>query len=118
MSKLNKDVIFLIIKELADDGKSLHSCLLVNRTWCETTIPILWRNPSKFCIKKDKKEILFIVLLLNSSEESRKVLNYQKINHFTYRQPLFNYISHWRYLDLYYLEDFRKFNSIDNISNE
>ena len=33
---------FLYIKRIS---KSLHLCLLVNRTWCETTAPILWKNP-------------------------------------------------------------------------
>src|ERR1044071_4499587 len=99
MSKLDKDVLFLIIEELADDGKSLHSCLLVNRTWCEATIPSLWRNPLKFCIKK---EILFDVIYLHLSEDSReKIRSYigdessKEILNTTYRQTLFNYISHW-----------------------
>ncbi|PKB97202.1 hypothetical protein RhiirA5_506695 [Rhizophagus irregularis] len=33
MSKLNKDVISLILKELYDRGNTLYSCLLVDRTW-------------------------------------------------------------------------------------
>ncbi|GBC31139.2 hypothetical protein GLOIN_2v1788901 [Rhizophagus irregularis DAOM 181602=DAOM 197198] len=33
MSKLNKDVLILILEELEDDIKSLYSCLLVNKTW-------------------------------------------------------------------------------------
>ncbi|EXX63403.1 hypothetical protein RirG_152670 [Rhizophagus irregularis DAOM 197198w] len=45
MSKLNKDILFLLFEELQDDSKSLFSCLMVNRLWCETVIPILWRNP-------------------------------------------------------------------------
>src|SRR5436190_1865913 len=44
MSKLNKDILFLIFEELQDDSKSLFSCLMVNRLWCETVIPVLWRN--------------------------------------------------------------------------
>ncbi|CAB4434066.1 unnamed protein product [Rhizophagus irregularis] len=45
MVKLNRDIIFFILKVLQNDSKSLHLCLLVNRTWCETTAPILWKNP-------------------------------------------------------------------------
>ncbi|UZO00044.1 uncharacterized protein OCT59_001298 [Rhizophagus irregularis] len=45
MSKLNKDILFLIFEELREDSKSLFSCLMINRLWCETAIPILWRNP-------------------------------------------------------------------------
>ena len=45
MLRLNKDVLFLVIEELQNDRKSLHSCLLVDRTWCEATVPILWNDP-------------------------------------------------------------------------
>ncbi|RGB38707.1 hypothetical protein C1646_755414 [Rhizophagus diaphanus] len=47
MSELNRDVLYLIIKELQNDKKVLVSCLLVNKMFCETTIPILWENPWK-----------------------------------------------------------------------
>ena len=50
MSKLNKDILFLLFEELQDDSKSLFSCLLVNRLWCETVVPILWENPWRFDI--------------------------------------------------------------------
>uniref|UniRef100_U9SJ23 Uncharacterized protein n=1 Tax=Rhizophagus irregularis (strain DAOM 181602 / DAOM 197198 / MUCL 43194) TaxID=747089 RepID=U9SJ23_RHIID len=43
MSKLNKDILFLIFEELKDDSKSLFSCLMTNRLWCEIVIPILWK---------------------------------------------------------------------------
>ncbi|EXX68272.1 hypothetical protein RirG_106740 [Rhizophagus irregularis DAOM 197198w] len=45
MSFLNKDVLLLIFEELQDDSKSLFSCLMVNRLWCEVAVPVLWRNP-------------------------------------------------------------------------
>src|SRR5438045_4036805 len=41
MPKLNKDILFLIFEELREDSKSLFSCLMVNRLWCETVISIL-----------------------------------------------------------------------------
>ncbi|RHZ45250.1 hypothetical protein Glove_682g17 [Diversispora epigaea] len=34
-----------ILKNLENDKKSLHSFLLVNRTWCKIIVPILWNNP-------------------------------------------------------------------------
>src|ERR1043165_9163845 len=101
MSKLNKDVIFLILKNFSDDRKFLYSCLLVSRAWCETTVPILWENP--YCQTDNAKKMLFIVILLHLSEESRKTLKNQEINRFveTHRQqPLFDYISFWRHLHL------------------
>src|SRR6266480_6381114 len=106
MSKLNKDVLFLILVELQNDRKSLYSCLLVNRTWCETTIPILWKDPLKLC-PSDNKRILFDVILLHLPEESRDNLKNQGIVLLTKlcQRPLFNYISFWRYLNLSILED-------------
>jgi hypothetical protein len=62
MSKLNEDVIFLILKELSGDRKSLYSCLLINRTWCEIAVLILWNNP--YCRTDDAMKILFNVILL------------------------------------------------------
>src|SRR6266480_5383952 len=106
MPKLNKDIIFLILEELQNDRKSLYSCLMVNRTWCETTVPILWKNPLKFCPTKDKRK-LFNVMLLYLSEESRDILRNQEIDIFAelHQRPLFNYISFWRYLNLNILEN-------------
>src|SRR2546423_875943 len=106
MLSINEDVLFLIIKELRNDRKSLHSCLLVDRTWCEITIPILWKNPWKFCSIDSAESILFNVILLHLSEESRENLKKQKIDLFavTHQRLLFNYISFWRYLNLYLLE--------------
>ncbi|PKK64177.1 hypothetical protein RhiirC2_757131, partial [Rhizophagus irregularis] len=95
MLKLNKDVIFLILEELQDDNKSLYSCLLVNRTWCETTVPILWKNPARqYYSTNNAYNILLNVILLHLSEESRNNLKYQGINLFMkpYQRPLFNYI--------------------------
>src|SRR2546423_12882769 len=66
-------------------------------------------NPWKFCprpIDSAESILLFNVILLHLSEESRENLKKQKIDLFavTHQQPLFNYISFWRYLNLYLLE--------------
>src|SRR5204862_1714539 len=103
MSKLNKDVLFLILVELQNDRKSLYSCLLVNRTWCETTVPILWKIPGQYYPTEKAMNILFNVIILHLSEESRNILKNQGIDFFTtrkYQRPLFNYICYWRYLNL------------------
>ncbi|RGB27036.1 hypothetical protein C1646_820012 [Rhizophagus diaphanus] len=105
---LCNDIIVLILKELQDDTKSLYSCLLVNRTWCRLTVPILWQNPSnkKDYISYKVCNILFNVVLSHLSEESRNNLKNQGIDLFKekYQQPLFNYISFWRHLNLHNLE--------------
>ena len=106
MSKLNKDVLFLILVELQNDRKSLYSCLSVNRAWCETTVPILWKSPLILCPAKNKS-ILFDIILLHLPEESRDILKNHEIDLFAklHQHPLFNYISFWRYLNLSILEN-------------
>jgi hypothetical protein len=110
--ELDKDVLFLIFEELKNDKKSLHSCLLVNRNWCVTAIPVLWRDPGKYfvainSINTKKINILFDIIFLHLSKESRDILKNQGINNpiiEKYQQPLFNYINFWKYLNLVFLE--------------
>ncbi|RIA90318.1 hypothetical protein C1645_823538 [Glomus cerebriforme] len=35
----------MIFEELRNDFISLHSCILVNRNWCNLALPKLWKNP-------------------------------------------------------------------------
>src|SRR6266536_3628927 len=106
ISILNKDVLLLILEELQDDNKSLYSCLLVNRAWCETAVSILWKIPGRTHLTGKAESKLFNVILLHLSEESKDNLRNQGIDLFTetYRPPLFNYISFWRHLNLRLLE--------------
>src|SRR5204863_3549286 len=100
--------LFLIFEELKNDEKFLYSCLLVNRTWCITAVPILWRDPDQcYLLSDNSKNILFNVILLHLSEESRDILKNQGINDIiteTYQRPLFNYINFWKYLNLSFIE--------------
>src|SRR3954464_7057123 len=105
---LNRDVLYLISKNLQNDSILLYSCLLVNRIWCEVIVPILWKIPGKIPLTKKAKSILFNVILSHLSEDSRDILKKQGIDDlFTeaYRPPSFNYINFWRHLDLQLLED-------------
>ena len=96
MSKFNEDVLFLIFEELKNDKKSLYSCLLVNRTWCVTAVPILWTNPDRHPLTMKAKSKLFNVILLHLSEESKDILKNLGINNLVteiyHQHPLFNYI--------------------------
>ncbi|GBC05427.1 hypothetical protein RclHR1_06210012 [Rhizophagus clarus] len=107
MDQLNNDLLFLILRELKNDYKSLYSCLLVNRTWCVTAVPILWRDPGQVTPFKKSQDKLFKIILLHLSEESRDILKNQGMNNIiaeTYRRPLFDYINFWKYLDLHFVE--------------
>ncbi|RIA91438.1 hypothetical protein C1645_875422 [Glomus cerebriforme] len=138
MSMLNKDVLLLILEELQYDSKSLYSCLLVNRTWCETAVPILWKNPhwklkenggdiqyleekslNIQCLKekREKREILqFNVIISHLSNETKENLRNQGINLSTeIQKPLFNYISFCKHLVISKLEE--GISSIKNIKS-
>ncbi|RGB33215.1 hypothetical protein C1646_761993 [Rhizophagus diaphanus] len=101
MLKLNNDILYLIFNELQDDKKALYSYLTVNKTWCETIVPILWRNPWNWKHLKGRK-LLLKVIISHLSEESRNNLKIQEIDFLTnhYQKPLFNYIRFCRHLDL------------------
>ncbi|GET04904.1 hypothetical protein GLOIN_2v1764020 [Rhizophagus clarus] len=79
MTKLNKDVLFLIFEEFQDDSKSLFSCLMVNRLWCETVIPILWKNPWCYDINYYDKNYLFIIISSYLSDYIKEFLTRQGI---------------------------------------
>ncbi|CAG8645204.1 uncharacterized protein OCT59_016053 [Rhizophagus irregularis] len=101
MSKLNKDILYLIFEELQDDTKTLYSSLSVNKTWCELIVPILWRNPWKFLT--NRSEILLInVIISHLSDESKNNLFIQDNDLFKvlFQKLLFNYISFCRHLNL------------------
>ena len=46
--QLLEDCLFEIFEYLENDKITLHSCLLTNRLWCQTSVCILWRNIWKF----------------------------------------------------------------------
>ncbi|PKK79004.1 hypothetical protein RhiirC2_842986 [Rhizophagus irregularis] len=100
MSNLNKDILYLIFEQLHDDKKSLFSCLLVNNTWCETIIPILWRNPWKSNLKKENETLLLNVIISHLSNVSRNKIGRHKLLTNSYQEPLFDYISYCRHLNL------------------
>ncbi|CAG8541149.1 4332_t:CDS:1 [Funneliformis mosseae] len=45
--QLPADCLRVIFENLSGDIRTLRNLLLVNRLWCETVVPILWRNPFK-----------------------------------------------------------------------
>ena len=58
MFKLDENVLYLILKELQNDKKHFHTCLLVNKTWYEIIIPIIWKDPWKI-LKMMKRRNLY-----------------------------------------------------------
>src|ERR1051325_10097168 len=103
MSKLNRDIIYLILQELQDDKITLHSCLSVNKIWCETIIPILWKDPWKDL--KGKEKLLVSVIISHLPNKSRDNLSkHMDFSLNSYPRPLFDYISFCRHLNLNEIE--------------
>jgi hypothetical protein len=99
MSNLNRDVLYLIFEQLHDDKRTLFSCLLVNKVWCETIIPILWRNPWK-SLKNENETLLLNVIISHLSNVSRNKIGKHSFLTNSYQKPLFDYISYCRHLNL------------------
>src|SRR3954451_9834654 len=74
MPKLNKDILFLLFEELREDSKSLFSCLMVNRLWCETVIPVLWRNPWNYDINYYHNTSLYYVITFYLPDDIKEFL--------------------------------------------
>src|SRR4051794_11478893 len=102
MSELSIDILSMIFEELVkENGKELYSCIFVNREWCQTAIPFLWKNPwKKFTFysptTKNRYKILFKCFLMMMPKESKEFLNFLIEDSFSQskdslRPPLFNY---------------------------
>jgi hypothetical protein len=122
MFKLNRDILYLIFEELQDDKKSLYSCLLVNKIFCEIIVQILWKNPWKY-LEYGKESLLLNIIISHLSKESRNNLKYHGINCLTnLREKLsFNYIYFYKYLNLGIIEKIIylfEFHEISIIQNE
>src|SRR5438034_438616 len=102
MSELNKDILFLIFEELQDDSKSLFSCLMVNRLWCETVIPILWKNPWRYDINYENNNRLFIIISSYLSDDIKEFLTRQgmQLPSISYQPLLFDYLSFCRSINV------------------
>ena len=84
MSKLPADCLNEIFEYLEKDEATLHSCLLVNRLWCEVSVRILWRSIRNYstliaCLPNESKEILYKNEIIFST--------------LTSKPPIFNYAS-------------------------
>jgi hypothetical protein len=89
MSQFPADCLNDIFEYLKEDEVTLHSCLLVNRLWCEISVGIFWtsiRNYSTLiaCLPKDSKVILCNAGIITSNLASK--------------HPIFNYASFCKFL--------------------
>lgn len=111
---LNSDNLVLIFERFYDDKKSLVSCLFVNRLWCQTSLRILWKDPWSLFLNEDKLERakpFFRTILSQLPDDSKKILAGRNIK-IEPQKPLFDYVSHLRYINHTYSADGKKDNDI------
>src|SRR3954453_22611372 len=103
MAKLNVDCHSLIFNELQRDKNSLHSCLLVNKEWCNVVIPILWKNHSEEGLEKKQKNFFNTILscLPSSSKQLLSDNDIKLPSTILLKPTLFNYISFCKFPKAY-----------------
>src|ERR1043165_5463975 len=82
--QLSADCLNEIFECLEKDKVTLHSCLLVNRIWCEVSVRILWKSIWNYN-----------TLISRLPKESKEILrdNEILIPTSTSKSPLFNYTT-------------------------
>ncbi|PKY18712.1 hypothetical protein RhiirB3_431583 [Rhizophagus irregularis] len=97
MSKLSYDCLNDIFEYLENDKDTLHSCILVNRLWCEVSVRIFWRNGYDYNISN------LNTLVACLPNESKEILNENGIiiSTPTSKFPIFNYASFCKILPIY-----------------
>jgi hypothetical protein len=98
---LPDDCIYYILKYLQPYHSSLFKCILVNRFWCRTTIPLLYANPF---IYTNKNIILTFILCFSKAEilqlkNQIKLFGIENININDNYKPLFEYPKYLKNYD-------------------
>src|SRR5581483_8219299 len=96
MSKLPVDCLNEIFEYLEDDRITLYSCLLVNRSWCEVSVRIYWKDVWNYGISN------FSALIACLPNESKEILskNGITISIPISKSPTFNYVSFCKVLSI------------------
>src|SRR3954466_2226944 len=97
--RLPADCLNEIFENLEDDKTTLHSCLLVNRLWCEVSVRILWRDiwDYKYTAIRSQFDALISCLPNESKELLRKNEMFANLKP---QQLLFNYASFCKVLSI------------------
>src|SRR5215469_11592850 len=112
MSQLLADCLNEIFEYLRNDKVSLHSCMLVNRLWCEISVRIFWRNVWNYSTSN------FRTLIACLPNESKEILykNGIMIPTSTSKPPMFNYATFCKILPINRIE-FKIRNLLKNNQN-
>src|SRR2546429_6907948 len=87
---LPTECLLMIFQNLANDMLCLHSCILVNRSWCRNAMPYLWARPFSTAFKQAK----LIKTYLSCLEDEDKELIEEEVALPVLSRPLFDYASY------------------------
>lgn len=94
---LPADCLIEIFSHLEDDQKTLQSCVLVNRLWCENSVPVLWAQPFKDVTPSPIIDIYMSCL----TEAERAYLVENDINVLNRRRShIFDYVSFLKHVSM------------------
>ncbi|CAH1759735.1 8388_t:CDS:2 [Entrophospora sp. SA101] len=99
------EIILPIVSCLKNDPYSLHSCMLVSRSWCKLTVPFLWTDP--FNPYSSNTQIISTYMnSLSSSHKSflKKIYPMEKLE-IDKPPPIFNYTNYLKVLNYSLLHD-------------
>src|SRR5688572_18337612 len=102
------DCLNEILENLEGDKITLHSCLLVNRLWCEISVRILWRDiwDFKHFVSYEHQpkvaSLILSTLIACLPNESKELLHKNEIfiSTPTSKLPIFNYPEFCRVLSI------------------
>ena len=106
---LPTDCLNEIFENLENDETTLHSCLLVNRLWCKSSVRILWRDiwdfEESFFYRDRHPEVSLAILRTLFAclpNDSKELLHKNEIfiSTPTSKPPLFNYASFCKVLSI------------------
>ncbi|CAG8512981.1 4963_t:CDS:1 [Scutellospora calospora] len=94
------EILDHVFSYLCHDTKFLHSCLLVNRIWCQHVVGLLWRAPFSIWLEEYKSISLINTYISCMNDEEKSWLKKNGINVSTdTTNPLFNYSSYLKVFD-------------------
>ncbi|RIB26886.1 hypothetical protein C2G38_2162165 [Gigaspora rosea] len=88
-----------ILNNLENEIRSLYSCALVSRHWCEMSIPIIWRDPFSFQVFKPMFISIYISSFEDPEDDVKSILKEYGIN-INFQKPLFHYVRFLEILNL------------------
>ncbi|GBC05805.1 hypothetical protein RclHR1_06430006 [Rhizophagus clarus] len=94
---LPTDCLLEIFKYFRDDLKTLHSCLLVDKNWCISTVRLIWKQP--FLNKKSPIIIDVYLSCLTLHERKNLIKNGVNLSNIT-KPASFHYANFLRHIDM------------------